>query len=179
MESSPGLVETLEMFPGALCVSLTPKKLDEVFAADFTGVDCVEVRLDYLDVPQESIHARWDRLPVPVIATCRGEDRGGRFAGSIEDEIRILEHAARNGAQFVDIDYRFAKPVADARVIASFHDFQQTPPDVDSILTRACASNGQIGLHGQYHHRTWGCGRQVRAADRQQWVWPHGPVRVG
>jgi 3-dehydroquinate dehydratase / shikimate dehydrogenase len=129
---------------GALCVSLTPRNLNEVFSADLTGADCAEIRLDYLDDPRESLQARWDRLPVPVIAACRGRDRGGEFKGSIAEEMQILERAAENGAKFVDIDYRFAKPFAGARVIASFHDFQQTPDDIDSILERACAAPADV-----------------------------------
>src|SRR5687768_13895219 len=62
----------LEMRPGGLCVSLTPKTIDEVFSTDVSGADCVEVRLDYLKQPEQSTHARWDRFAVPVIATCRG-----------------------------------------------------------------------------------------------------------
>ncbi|PYS42123.1 MAG: hypothetical protein DMG14_05020, partial [Acidobacteria bacterium] len=65
----------------ALCVPLTPRTLDEVFSTDLTGADCVEVRLDYLIDPRESVHARWDRLPIPVIATCRGKECGGKFEG--------------------------------------------------------------------------------------------------
>src|SRR5437867_4451591 len=79
--------------PGALCVSLTPRSLAEVFSSDLSGADCAEVRLDYLDKPRESVDARWDRLPLPVIATCRGKERGGRFEGSIEEEFRILQCA--------------------------------------------------------------------------------------
>ena len=127
-----------------LCVPLTPQTLDEIFAADLAGADLVEVRLDYLNDPAESIHIRWDRLPVPVIATCRGKERGGKFDGTIEEEIQILEQAARNGARFVDIDYRFARPLGNAEVIGSFHDFAATPPDVESILERACASPAHI-----------------------------------
>src|SRR5215831_15598775 len=78
----------LEMVkPGALCVSLTPRSLEEVFSSDLSGADCVEVRLDYLTNPQDSFTARWDRLPLPVVATCRGKERGGRFEGSVEDEL--------------------------------------------------------------------------------------------
>src|SRR5215471_3356058 len=118
----------LEMLgSGALCVPLTPGSLEEVFSSNLSGADCVEVRLDYLNDPRESIHARWDRLPVPVIATCRGKDRGGKFEGSIEEETRILRHALENGARYIDIDYRFTKPFEEARVIASFHDFEKTP----------------------------------------------------
>lgn len=130
---------------GGLCAVLTPGNLDEVFTADVFGADLIEVRLDYLANPQESIHTRWDRLPLPVIATCRGKERGGEFKGSIEEEINILEHAAKNGARFVDIDYRFVKPFGDAEVIASFHDFNATPSDIAAKLDRACATGAQIG----------------------------------
>src|SRR2546422_7597305 len=135
----------LEMVgPGALCVSLTPRSLDEVFSADLSGADCVEVRLDYLENPRDSVTTRWDRLPVPVIATCRGKERGGQFTGSVEEEIKILQYAVENGAKFVDIDYRFAKSMPHADVIASFHDFESTPQDLDSLMNCSCASPGQI-----------------------------------
>src|SRR5262249_5576017 len=87
---------------------------------------------------------RWDKLPVPVIATCRGRDRGGQFRGSIEEEIRILQYAVENGARFVDMDYRIARPMPGAQVIASFHDFDRTPSDVGSLMDRVCASTAQI-----------------------------------
>ena len=132
------------MLFGNLCVSLTGESLQDVFASDISGVDCVEVRLDYLKNPQESLNARWDRFPVPVIATCRGKDRGGLFDGSIEEEIQILTAAARNGARWVDIDYRYARPVPPAEVIASYHNFEETPADLQRIAAQAFAANGQI-----------------------------------
>ncbi len=132
------------MLFGNLCVSLTGETLQDVFASDISGVDCVEVRLDYLKNPQESLSVRWDRFPVPVIATCRGKERGGLFGGSIEEEIRILEHAAKNGARWVDIDYRHARPVPPAEVIASYHNFEETPEDLESIAAQAFSAEGQV-----------------------------------
>ena len=152
--------------PGALCVSLTPRSLDEVFSSDLTGADCVEVRLDYLNDPRESVHARWDRLPLPVIATCRGNDRGGEFKGSIEEEIRILQYAVENGAKFVDIDYRFARSFAGAQVIGSFHDFQHTPDDVESILERACASPAEVAKVATFVN-SWADNRRLLALMSQ------------
>lgn len=131
--------------PGALCVSLTPRSLDEVFSSDLAGADCAEVRLDYLTHPQDSVSARWDRLSIPVIATCRGKERGGKFEGSADEEIHLLERAAENGATYVDLDYRIARPVAGADVIASFHDFEKTPADLTSLSDEICASPGRIG----------------------------------
>jgi len=132
------------MLSGNLCVSLTGETLQDVFASDISGVDCVEVRLDYLKNPLDSLNARWDRFPVPVIATCRGKERGGLFDGSLEEEIRILEVAARNGARWVDIDYRYARPVPPAEVIASYHNFDETPADLTSIAGQAFAAGGKI-----------------------------------
>ena len=132
------------MLFGNLCVSLTGETLQDVFASDISGVDCVEVRLDYLKNPRESLTARWDRFPVPVIATCRGKERGGLFDGSIADEIAILESAARNGARWVDIDYRFARPIAPADVIASYHNFDETPLDLEAIVAQTFAAEGKI-----------------------------------
>jgi 3-dehydroquinate dehydratase / shikimate dehydrogenase len=128
-----------------LCVSLTPGKLDEIFSSDLIGADLVEVRLDYLSDPQKSIHTRWDRLPLPVIATCRGKERGGKFEGSIEEETRILKSAAENGAKFVDIDFRFARPFAGAQVIGSYHDFAGTPENLGAVLDQTCAGAADIG----------------------------------
>src|SRR5262245_40138985 len=125
------------MLPGALCLTLTPSTIDEVFSADLSRVDALEVRLDYLPDPkQQSSQVNWNRLPIPVIATCRGKDRGGLFTGSPDDEIAILANAARNGAQFVDLDYRIARAIPGATVIASFHDFQQTPEDIVAVMQR-------------------------------------------
>ena len=134
----------LEMGSPKLCVSLTPGNLEDVFASDVSGVDCVEVRLDYLKDPNQSKEVRWDRLPVPVIATCRGKARGGLFDGTIEDEIRVLEAAARNGARYVDIDYRYARPISSAEVIASYHNFEETPSDLMDIVDRVLESDASI-----------------------------------
>ncbi len=157
--------------PGALCVSLTPRTLDDVFSADLSGADCVEVRLDYLQNPRESSSARWDRLPVPVIATCRGKERGGEFDGSVQDEIQILEQAIRNGAQFADIDYRFAKSIPGAQVIASFHDFAATPGDIASVLGRACAGEAQIAKVATFVG-SWADNERLLALTARNWPKP-------
>jgi 3-dehydroquinate dehydratase/shikimate dehydrogenase len=156
---------------GALCVVLTPRSIDEVFTTDLTGADCVEVRLDYLKQPQEAANTRWDRLPIPVIATCRGRERGGEFDGSLDEEIRILEQAVRNGAQFADIDYRVAKPLAGAQVIASFHDFEKTPAEIDSILQRACGAPGQVAKVATFVN-SWSDNRRLLELAARAWPKP-------
>jgi 3-dehydroquinate dehydratase/shikimate dehydrogenase len=157
--------------PGALCVSLTPRSLGEIFSSDLTGADCAEIRLDYLDNPQESAHLRWDRLPLPVIATCRGKDRGGRFEGSVEEEVRILQSAVQNGARFVDIDYRSAQSFAGARVIASFHDFTSTPSNLSTVVDNACAGPAQIAKVATFVH-SWSDNRRLFDVLSRKWPKP-------
>jgi len=159
------------MRSGGLCVSLTPESIDEVFTSDISGADYVEVRLDYLKEPQSAETARWDRLPVPVIATCRGADRGGHFRGSVEEECRILETAVCNGAKFVDIDYRFSRPFGGAEVIASYHNFDHTPPDIESIIEQACASDAHIGKVAT-HVKRWSDNRRLLEAMAKPWPKP-------
>jgi 3-dehydroquinate dehydratase/shikimate dehydrogenase len=166
------------MEPGGLCVSLTPETLDDVFTADIAGADCVEVRLDYLKNPQQSIHTRWDRLPVPVIATCRGKERGGLFDGSIEEETRILDSAARNGARFVDIDYRYSRGFPPAQVIASYHNFDETPANLESLVEEACAANGDIAKVAT-QVRTWSDNRRLFEILSRPWPKPVIVVGMG
>ena len=156
--------------PGALCVALTPRSLDEVFSSDLTGADCAEVRLDYLPNPQDST-ARWDKLPIPVIATCRGKERGGQFAGSIDDEKKILQYAVENGAKLVDIDYRCAQDFPGADVIASFHDFEKTPEDLPALMDRICAGPGQIAKLATTV-KSWADNRRLLDLLRRRWPKP-------
>jgi 3-dehydroquinate dehydratase/shikimate dehydrogenase len=162
---------TMKLQAGALCVVLTPSTVDEVVSADLSGADCVEVRLDYLKDPRESIHVRWDKLPIPVIATCRGKERGGQFDGTIQDEIKILQYAVENGAQFVDIDYRFAQSIPGADVIASFHDFNGTPQELDSLMERICATPGQIAKIATMIN-SWGDNRRLLDLLSRRWPKP-------
>ena len=122
------------MFPGPICVALTPRNAAEVFSPATEGADCIEVRLDYLENPEASDLIEWGDLRAPAIATCRGRRQGGRFAGSIDDELRILERAVSNGARWVDVDYRFARGFPPADVIGSYHDFDSTPEDLEGLL---------------------------------------------
>ena len=164
------------MLPGPLCISLTPRTIDDVFASGVAGADCIEVRLDYLVDCRQSFDVRWDRLPLPVIATCRGRERGGQFDGSIEDEVHVLECAVRNGARFVDMDYRFARSIAGAQVIGSLHDFSKTPDHLDALLGAACGSRSDAAKIAT-RVRSWRDNR--RLFDLMGRSWPKPVIVVG
>ncbi len=154
-----------------LCVALTSATLDEIFGSDITGADCVEVRLDYLNNPQQSFEASWSRIGVPVIATCRRRERGGLFNGSIAEERRILEAAARQGAKFVDIDYRDARSIAGTELIASYHDFEKTPADAIDLLQAACVGPSNI-VKLAATVRSWSDNRRLLALLDRKWPKP-------
>ena len=163
---------------GPLCASLTPRSIEDVFSSDITGADCVEVRLDYLKNPADAASVRWDRLAVPVIATCRGKERGGLFPGTLDEEVHILQDAVRNGARFVDIDYRFLKPFPGAGVIASFHDFRETPGNIGSTLDAACKTGAELAKVATLV-RTWEDNRRLLGLLDRKWSKPVIVVGMG
>lgn len=166
------------VFPGPVCAVLTPRRVADVYAGDVRGADCIEVRLDYLEDPFASSEVQWNALSLPVIATCRSEGCGGLFAGSFDEELRILERAVRNGACYVDIDYRMARPVDGAGVIASFHDFEGTPPELQAITRAVSEAPGMAGKVAVMT-RTWGDVRRVLDLSRAEWGKPMITVGMG
>ncbi len=159
------------MRSGGLCVALTPESIDDVFSQNVDGADLIEVRLDYLKNPQHANPVRWDRMPVPVIATCRSARFGGKFQGTLDEECAILETAARNGARFVDIDYRYARAFGSAEVIASYHDFVGTPRNLEAILEQACAAPGHIGKIATQVN-SWSDNRRLLESLTKRWPKP-------
>jgi len=112
----------------------------ETQASRFTSpaVGC-EFRLDYLqDFTQFEALLRQmlTRLHFPpAIATCRREEAGGAFKGSVEEQAAVLAAAVRAGCQWVDIEVESIKKgghpllgqFQPARVIASYHNYRRTP----------------------------------------------------
>src|SRR5207247_10834774 len=120
---------------------------------------------------RESAYSRWDRHPEPGIATCSSRGQGGKVQGSIEEELRSLQYGVENGAKFIDIDHRFARSVAGARVIGSLHDFAGTPGDIDAVLERACAGPAQIAKVATLVN-SWSDNRRLLSLLSRSWSKP-------
>jgi 3-dehydroquinate dehydratase/shikimate dehydrogenase len=111
------------------------------------GENFLEFRLDYLDNPvkgSEAIRSFTSQNPeLTLLATCRRHHNHGRFDGSIEDELKILNAAVTNGAHAVDVEIETAEVAARdlgtlrdrCRLIVSYHNFESTPV-LDPILRR-------------------------------------------
>jgi len=111
------------------------------------GETFLEFRLDYLERPErgaEAIHGFLEQHPdCIVLATCRRHQNRGKFNGSIEEEMRVLDAAVAAGAQAVDMEIESAEPAADklgafrgrSRLIVSYHNYEATP-QLDALLSR-------------------------------------------
>ncbi len=111
------------------------------------GETFFEFRLDYLRQPQAGIAAIRDFLgehpECSILATCRRRQNHGRFNGSVEEQVRILDAASKAGAKVVDLEIESADACnaavaslrAETSVVISYHNFEGTPP-MEAVLRR-------------------------------------------
>jgi len=105
----------------------------------------VEIRLDFLrdfdfDYP-DSLRPLLEEKQLPTIITCRAVSEGGRQYVDNRARLRLLVEGARNMADYCDIEaahYEEAARLAPdfAKLIVSYHNFIETPPDIDYIYER-------------------------------------------
>jgi 3-dehydroquinate dehydratase / shikimate dehydrogenase len=111
------------------------------------GESFFEFRLDYLPAPEQGIAVIRRFLAAHpdccLLATCRRHQNHGKFNGSVEDQIRILDAALDAGARAVDIEIESAEnalPRLDAlrgkgRLLLSYHNYDGTPSP-ETVLRR-------------------------------------------
>ncbi|PSH03001.1 MAG: shikimate dehydrogenase [Acidobacteria bacterium] len=99
----------------------------------------IELRLDYLKAPSEAM-PRLRRLvelrpDATIIATCRRTEAGGRFRGSVQEQLDLLRKATEAGCPALDVEIETAEAItgaewedlrARAAIVLSSHDFKAT-----------------------------------------------------
>jgi 3-dehydroquinate dehydratase/shikimate dehydrogenase len=117
------------------------------------GSKTAELRLDWLGnrTKSENIIGHLKRLNLAgkracLIATLRRREGGGRFTGSVAEQMALLGKAARAGCAWCDLEVESAEVVgkagverlrrAGARVMISFHDFRGTPVRLEDVARR-------------------------------------------
>src|SRR5215472_4158202 len=77
------------------------------------GETFLEFRLDFLPNPcqgAEAIARFLEQFPdCTILATCRRHQNHGKFNGSIEEQLAVLDMAVRNGAQAIDVEIETAE----------------------------------------------------------------------
>ncbi|GJM21190.1 MAG: hypothetical protein DHS20C15_11050 [Planctomycetota bacterium] len=104
------------------------------------GVDYLELRLDHLAraVPEEVVRLMRMSRTLPVIATCRSEADGGRFAGSTEERLALLVAAAEAGADLIDVEEELFAQLPEnlpGRTLLSLH-LTRFVPRLDALARR-------------------------------------------
>jgi len=121
-----------------ICVSIMPKNVEEALnlieKAEKHRADFIEVRLDRL-CRDEKLRDITGCTEIPLIATNRPQNCGGKFSGTESERRQVLLNAARSNFEYVDIELdaegldSFLKELqqTNVKLIISFHDFQKTP----------------------------------------------------
>ena len=132
---------------GKLCIAVqgaTPAELISRVEAAIKDSPFIELRLDALAKPaavlpdMKALLAR--RRDLTAIATCRRKPYGGKFTGSLNAELEILQKAAETGCHIVDLEvdsaeqctkpqlakFRAAVRAAGSALLISSHDFTRT-----------------------------------------------------
>ena len=134
-----------------ICIALglpdIPRLLEQARREAEAGENFLEFRLDYLPDPAAGTLAMAEFLKeypnCTILATCRRHQNHGKFNGSIDEQLRILDLAIQRGARAVDIEIETAEVVpercaalrTEAQLIISWHHFETTPP-LDPVLRR-------------------------------------------
>ncbi|MCH2210088.1 MAG: shikimate dehydrogenase [Fuerstiella sp.] len=99
--------------------------------------ELVELRLDWMHTRPDVGRLLRDR-PTPVVITCRRQQDRGQWTGTEEQRRSILREAIALGAEYVDLEIDIAGSVeryGDTQRIVSFHNFEETPPDLHQIYS--------------------------------------------
>jgi 3-dehydroquinate dehydratase / shikimate dehydrogenase len=139
------------VFP-QICIALGFEDVEALLSharAEYeAGERFLEFRLDYLPIPERGVPAIRKFLArhpdCVVLATCRRRQNHGKFHGSIDQQVQILEAARDAGARAVDVEIESAENCSEqlARLrsgcllLISYHNYGGTPPRLDSVLRR-------------------------------------------
>jgi 3-dehydroquinate dehydratase / shikimate dehydrogenase len=134
-----------------ICIAMgfpDPQKLLEHARREANaGESFFEFRLDYLPVPEQGVAIIRKFLVVhpecSILATCRRHQNHGKYNGSVEDQIRILDAAFDAGARAVDVEIESAEnaiPRLEAlrgkgQLMLSYHNYDGTPSP-ETIMRR-------------------------------------------
>ncbi len=110
--------------------------------------DLLEIRVDHVTDPdlEKILSARTK----PVIITIMPEYENGSFKGTEEERVSLLKQAVYLGADYVDVNLGCAelknliKNRGSAKIIVSYHNFEETPDDLDIIYNKIKSTGADI-----------------------------------
>lgn len=166
-----------------ICVPVTETESDAFIAAVDEAAqlaDAVELRLDYLlpdQLPRllSDLIVRVDRIGRPLILTFRPSEQGGRRELSLEDRQafwRSLSPELGRRAAFVDFELDLVEsfdsrpPLPWGKVICSWHDFRETPEDLNGLYERMARTPAAVVKIATQANEIGDCLRMFEVIDR-------------
>jgi len=125
-----------------MCVSVMGPTLEDIngqLQEALAVADIIEFRLDLFGDPEDIRKVRKE-CSKPIILTLRPRDQGGAFTGSEEERLAMVHSFLDLEPDYVDLEYTVPEQVLPPKVklIRSYHNFENTPEDLDSILAMLC-----------------------------------------
>ena len=110
------------------------------------GATLVELRLDYIN-GAVNLKRVLPARPSPVVITLRRPQDGGKWSGAEDQRRMILRAAIADGVEYVDLEEDAAAQIpryGKTKRIISYHNFQKTPDDLESIHARLAKLDADI-----------------------------------
>ena len=110
--------------------------------------DLLEIRVDYIQNPD--LVKIFAAKRVPFIITVAPRSDCGHFYGPEKDRIDLLKQAVALGADYIDVNSDCAGLPdlvgnrGDTKIIVSYHNFRETPADVEAVYSRLAATGADI-----------------------------------
>ena len=136
-----------------ICIPITARSPEDTVSEMISAskhADIVELRIDYipeLQNAEECIEESLKRKTKPVIITNRPEREGGKFNGSEQDRLCLLQKAIDLGADYVDVEYDSIEQIIrrnSSKIIISHHNFKETPHNLSKIYDDICQQKPDI-----------------------------------
>jgi 3-dehydroquinate dehydratase/shikimate dehydrogenase len=138
------------MASSQLCVSIgrTRHKMmqTEIHEAAKAGAQLIELRLDFLAKAPDFKRLLLEK-PCPLVAAVRRQQDGGRWSGTEEQRQMLLRQIIVGGFDWVDLETDVADVIrrfGNVRRIVSYHNFRETPPNLDEIHAGMCKQDPDV-----------------------------------
>lgn len=103
--------------------------------------DIIEIWLDYLDDIDDFLKkfSKRKASKTPFLAVCKKDDQKGKFKKGEEERIKVLQQFLSAGGDLIDLDITKnpkseIPKIPKKKLILSFHDFENIPPNLDEIF---------------------------------------------
>ena len=136
-----------------ICIPITARSAEDTVSEMLLAskyADIVELRIDYIPELKNAEACIAESLKCktkPVIITNRPEREGGKFNGSEQDRLRLLQKAIDLGVDYVDVEYDSIKQITrrnSSKIIISHHNFKETPHNLSKIYDDICQQKPDI-----------------------------------